>query len=94
MLGKMILALFVAWLAIIITTWRFLKRRRQPDEVHGPNNRRFVLVCHYCGCIEETDATFGLNSTDKWPKFACTKCKGEGKNAGNNIDRASGGNGS
>ena len=93
MLGKMIIALFVAWTGMML--WRYFKWKSSSEEVPGPKNRRFVIVCHYCGGIEQTDDKFGLDDSDeKWPKFACTKCKREGKNAGNNIDREGGADGS
>lgn len=97
MLGKMILTLLIAWIAIML--WTAFKWLPRTGVVHGPRNRIFMIACSYCGCLEETNDQFGVTSDDpdNWDKFACTKCKREGKDgedAGNKIDRESRYNGS
>ena len=83
MLGKMTLTLFIVWTLIML--WRFFKWATTPEE-YGPPNRRFAIVCHSCGAMEETDDQFGIDNTPgRWDKFTCTRCKKGGKDAGGRI---------
>lgn len=88
MLGWMILTLFATW--VLILTWRAIKWPQQQEvPAEGPpRRRRFVLVCHRCQALEETDSTFGLDPNSKsWDKFLCSKCKkGEGRDGGSEAD--------
>jgi hypothetical protein len=84
MLGKMILTLFVFWTIIMLrAAIKWPTRPEEEEEEEEWAHRRFAIVCHYCGAMEETDDRFGgaSDNPNRWNKFACTKCKEGGKGA-------------
>lgn len=87
MLGKMVLTLLIAWALII--AWKLLKRWGTPPDVreliYGPQNRKHMIICHYCGAMEELDRQSFERAYETSDKLACTKCKEGGKDA---ADRA------